>query len=462
MAEVGSIVVNARMQTQEFTRGSKRLAEDLQRINAQVESGQRSMKAYYQTLARSAERGLSEQRIRDALASRIKEQRGAELTKNIEAEVSQRLTTLGFTSGRGFMDGLKRSIGGQSALKGTLDILRGGGAVVGVALATHELNRLVQASLEIRRNLESGAMTLGEAVEDIASKIPVLGDAWQAGRGIREHITGEDKADSEMNRVEGRGLEGAERRRMAYKALGEEVEQARKRVEEFNRESNLARMPDDEKQRWREIYKDIDAAVQIRKKYQEIRNLGGENLTPSDRDRIDREEQSELDALNRQALDRQFQMKLDHVEQLKQKEKEKDAETEKRMRDRHDEDQRKAKEVMDEIKRVQDKAATPSQHFASEIERVKKLLGAGLITEDEAIGAAKALGRDIFGGSSDNKMPQLRERVFSFPTPDAPSQSAPHQEDIRQALNTLKAIAENTKPRPTVRIEEFDIDGVNP
>jgi hypothetical protein len=213
MAEVGSIVVNARMYTDQFTKGSKRLQQDLQEINQKVESGQRSMKAYYQTLERSANFGPIEQRVRDRLAERIKEARGAELAKDIEAQVNGRMRAMGLNSGNGFAQAFAAAAGGSGDLKNIMETLRGGALVAGVALAGRTMREMAETSARIATDLRTGAISVKEAAEELVGSAPIIGDFWRAGRAIREVITGEgaeaqtllNAANSEMQRVIARG-----------------------------------------------------------------------------------------------------------------------------------------------------------------------------------------------------------------------------------------------------------------
>jgi hypothetical protein len=157
MAEVGSIVINARMYTSDFLRGGKQVGEELGRIGSLFKGAQHSVREFAKSLS----------------------------------------------TGAGF----------NRQLKDIADTFRGGAQVAGVALAGRALREAAEASARIATNLRTGAVSMKEAAEDLVGSAPVIGDFWKAGRGIREVITGEgaeaqlllNSANAEMARVEKRG-----------------------------------------------------------------------------------------------------------------------------------------------------------------------------------------------------------------------------------------------------------------
>ncbi len=90
-----------------------------------------------------------------------------------------------------FFKSLKAEFGKSSTLGQSLKLIAGGGAVGSLTMAGSKLKDFTGNLLEMQKALKAGTVTMGEFAEKTAESIPVLGQFWQAGRNIREMITGE-------------------------------------------------------------------------------------------------------------------------------------------------------------------------------------------------------------------------------------------------------------------------------
>lgn len=92
-------------------------------------------------------------------------------------------------------DALKsiKAEGGRGSSIGQLgQLLRGAGAVAGITILTRELAAATGKAADLATQLRLGKISGGEFAEQMAASVPILGQAWQAGRNIREIITGEN------------------------------------------------------------------------------------------------------------------------------------------------------------------------------------------------------------------------------------------------------------------------------
>lgn len=98
----------------------------------------------------------------------------------------------------GVVGRLKEGLGGRSDLKDVFEILRGGGAVAALSLGGQALNDSVKSVIQLRSEFDAGKISAGELSDKLAGSIPIYGQIWQAGRGIRELLTGQQ---SDIDRI---------------------------------------------------------------------------------------------------------------------------------------------------------------------------------------------------------------------------------------------------------------------
>lgn len=83
---------------------------------------------------------------------------------------------------------LKDSLGKRSFLKEFSEISVGGGAIAGVSAFANMLSETAKTAAELRKELESGAITKGEFKSRLVELVPVLGSIARAGREIGESL----------------------------------------------------------------------------------------------------------------------------------------------------------------------------------------------------------------------------------------------------------------------------------
>ncbi len=126
--------------------------------------------------------------------------------KNVTREAQSFKQTMGSTLGeagtvgaKGFIQGINSELGKKSLMGQSLKMAMGGGAVMGLSMAGNELSSLTKNMVEMKDAFKEGKISGGEFAEKIASSIPVLGKFWEAGRNIREILTGEEAAMRKLN-----------------------------------------------------------------------------------------------------------------------------------------------------------------------------------------------------------------------------------------------------------------------
>lgn len=93
------------------------------------------------------------------------------------------------------LNDLKRVAGARGSLKDTFELLRGGGAVAGLTFGGRLLKDAATSMREYTDAARDGTIQTGELVEKLASAVPIYGEIWQAGRQIREMMTGHERSN---------------------------------------------------------------------------------------------------------------------------------------------------------------------------------------------------------------------------------------------------------------------------
>ncbi len=92
---------------------------------------------------------------------------------------------------RGVLDQLKHGLGGRSDFKEFFELLKGTGAIAGLNIAAETLRDMSASAIKLRDALFNAEKSAGQVAEDFIKTIPVIGKLFEAGRNIRELITGE-------------------------------------------------------------------------------------------------------------------------------------------------------------------------------------------------------------------------------------------------------------------------------
>ncbi len=93
---------------------------------------------------------------------------------------------------KGFLNGLKANFGKHSPFADITHLLKGGGAIFGLSLATSELAALTGEVVKLKDELNEGKISSGELADQLARAVPILGHLYAAGRNIHELWTGDE------------------------------------------------------------------------------------------------------------------------------------------------------------------------------------------------------------------------------------------------------------------------------
>jgi hypothetical protein len=226
----------------------------------------------------------------------------------------------GEAQGRTWLESLKRTLGGRSDLKDIVELFRGAGPVAGIALAGRALNDMSSAAVEIKNDLNSGAMSLGEASEKIMATLPIFGQYWQAGRNIRELFTGENAAEAKALAAQTQRLGEAQRARGAMAQLRLSPQEIRDANLKAYQEVSMSGKTDRESRRLEDLYAKQAEAREITDKFDKLLP----SLAPQDRWRVEEQKLQQLEALERryaarrasaEAQDFKDQLELDRQSQ---------------------------------------------------------------------------------------------------------------------------------------------------
>ena len=92
------------------------------------------------------------------------------------------------------LDALKSVAGGRGDIKEFGEVLTGGGAVAGLTFVARTLREASDGALKLKNDFASGAIGVGQLMDQAARGVPIFGQLYAAGRSIREILTGEQSA----------------------------------------------------------------------------------------------------------------------------------------------------------------------------------------------------------------------------------------------------------------------------
>ena len=122
------------------------------------------------------------------------------------------------------LHGIKGELGRRSAFGESVELLAGGGVIMGASLLGEKMKELTAEARKFAQELKEGKADW----DGLIGKTPVIGGMWEAGRNIREIMTGEAE---ETLRIEERTRREVEQTNAAWKLrkeiLKEGVDQAK-------------------------------------------------------------------------------------------------------------------------------------------------------------------------------------------------------------------------------------------
>lgn len=134
---------------------------------------------------------------------------------------------------QGFLEKLNESVGRKSELGHGLHALEGGGAVLGLGLATHLLGELSNKVVEFDKELREGKKGGDEIADSLARSLPILGGIYTAGRNIHEIFSAEAAEVEQINRVSEIRTKGIEVQREALQKMKETYKELANTARDF-------------------------------------------------------------------------------------------------------------------------------------------------------------------------------------------------------------------------------------
>lgn len=152
----------------------------------------------------------------------------AKATTDAIASGSERAAKRSATAFKRFSDDLKSQFGKKSPLGETLELLKGGGAVIGISLLGRALGNASSKAIELRDALADGQISARQASYDLAKTIPLIGGfiefGGNLGKLIDEAITGRVANEKRILEFQKARLAVAEREREVMKDLKNRLE----------------------------------------------------------------------------------------------------------------------------------------------------------------------------------------------------------------------------------------------
>ena len=146
--------------------------------------------------------------------------------------------------GGGLLAGLKGGLGRGSTFGQTANILRGGGAVLGLTIAGRELKALSDQAVVLQKELADDSKSGGQVAEELAKSIPIFGNIIGAGRTFRSILDGSAAAIFEINKSTERQTVVIDTLTAANDRMHEEQIKAANELRDIQNQTNLVGLVD--------------------------------------------------------------------------------------------------------------------------------------------------------------------------------------------------------------------------
>jgi hypothetical protein len=332
--------------------------------------------------------------------------------------------------GGGFLESLKRTLGGRSGAKDVIELLRGAGPVAAVALAARTLGDMGASAKSLADQFYSGSINSREMSLELAKSIPIIGQIVRFGEGLDAWLGNSVKKAAEL-KAEMAAIAAAQERGNRVASIVGPINDAAGFIGATPDQVSLTRAEQDADQRRRNIARGWEDVAAIQRDMLKFGNQYYPNSKDSDvretweklkiqRDRLREdlftaEENSQRLLADAQAqLDKKNQAdrladwenfmrhrragELAHIDELTRKQKDADDATERRLRQRHDDEQQRIVRSQDDVDAIRDRIQTPAERFQKEAQHYADLYRQGLITQDEAIRATRKAGEGLDAG----------------------------------------------------------------
>lgn len=295
------------------------------------------------------------------------------------------------------LDTLKSAFGRGSTFKELTEIAVGGGVVAGLTVAGQQLSALTGKAVQLSDAFREGRITAGEMTESLARSIPILGGFWEAGRNIRELMTGEEAIARNLLRIDTERLAILQQQGQILKDARSRRDALPSKMADFNDRLAVDRLSPEDKP-FGQAAADYNRAAREADRYWKAQIA---KARPEDKTRLEEIKQQEVtqlltqykqtvDYLNeKQEIDGiTLRLKEKHNESLKRadeqqrQENERNRETERSMQDRKQAEERYVKSRLDAAESIRE-AIDPERRLHKEIEAADSLVESFVLTRDE-------------------------------------------------------------------------------
>lgn len=212
---IGNLNVKLSGDPSGFSASMKTTRREIAATNEAIESGSRSLKAFYQTQERMASRGYQEQRVRDEMAKTIKSMREQTAAATATAEARRRL--FGDQASAPLVKNLGEAAKQSDKLHASLTKLLGGahaerlqmlgqslgisGRTLAVGAGALAMDRAIREAVTIASKDRISQEDVLDAYDATINKVPILGlPTWLGTKAVRDDNEKVRKA-SEANRA---------------------------------------------------------------------------------------------------------------------------------------------------------------------------------------------------------------------------------------------------------------------
>ncbi len=203
--------------------------------------------------------------------------------KQVKGETEQLGKSL--KSGGGFMAYMKENFGKKSDVGQIATMLKGAGVVAGLNLVGKQLEHFSAKMLEIKEAAHSGAMSWQQMTREIAKSIPLVGNFIEAGGNFAELFVGRDAAENQLKTESERmaiNKQIIEDNKKAHRqsldiAKFEQIMATGDLHLATVREEQLSKATEFDKQRLRLAFELTDELVKVGNHFEDMRAFAGED-----------------------------------------------------------------------------------------------------------------------------------------------------------------------------------------
>jgi hypothetical protein len=327
--------------------------------------------------------------------------------------------------GGGFLESLKRTLGGRSDAKDLVELLRGSGPIAAVTLAARTLGDMGATAASLADQFYSGKINSRELHLELAKSIPIIGQIVRFGEGLDAWLGSSVKKAAEL-KLQMAAIAAAQERAARVGSIISPINNAAVLVGLGSADAARTRAAQEADARLDSLAVGWEMVKQIQHDMLKFGNQyypsSEENREPweklkAQRDRL--REQLTTAEMNSQKLLADTQRQIDEEENARKlagweafmRKRRTDAQAamdesarkeaqylesvEQRLRQRHSEGERRMEQTAQDVASIRERIATPAEQFQKEAQHYAELYRQGLLTQDEAIRATRQAGERL-------------------------------------------------------------------